>query len=153
MREEEALDQAYDRFVVLNNEMKKNNIHRTQFDQNVKFVNNLTPEWKLFVRFVKRHKPLDELKLYEVFERLRLYEEDVTEALEVKKKNNSVKDPIALVAEKGKEVRYTSSHRRAETSEGESDDDEDAEIMMENLLSLANNFRKKFYNKPSPNSR
>ena len=46
-----------------------------------------------------------------------------------------------------------SSHRRVETSEGESDDDEDTEIMMENLLSLANNFRKKFYEKPGSNSR
>ena len=33
------------------------------------------------------------------------------------------------------------------------DDEEDAEIMMENLLSLANNFRKKFYKKPGSNSR
>ena len=64
-----------------------------------------------------------------------------------------MKDQIALVAEKRKEVRYTSSHRRTEISEGESDDDEDAEIMMENLLSLANNFRKKFYKKPDSNSR
>ena len=99
--------------------MKKSNIHRTKFDQNVKFVNNLTPEWKPFARFVKQHKSLDELKFYEVFETLRLYEEHVTEALEVKKKSNLVKDPIALAADKGKEVRYTSSHRRVDTSEGE----------------------------------
>ena len=48
MREGETLDEAYDRFVILNNEMKKNNINRTEFDQKVKFVNNLTPEWKPF---------------------------------------------------------------------------------------------------------
>ena len=82
-----------------------------------------------------------------------LYEEDVNEALEVKKKSNSVKDPIALVADKGKEVPRTSSHRRVQTSEGESDDDEDAEIMMENFLSLSNKFRKKFYKKPGSNSK
>ena len=40
IREGETLDETYDRFVVLNNEMKKNNIHRTKFDQNIKFVNN-----------------------------------------------------------------------------------------------------------------
>ena len=141
MRDGETLDEAYDRFIVLDNEMKKNNINRTEFDQNVKFGNNLSLEWKPFARFVKQHKPLDELKLYEVFETLRLYEEDVNEALEVKKKSTSRKDPIALVADKGKEVRHGSSHRRVETPEGESGDDEDAEIMMENLLSLAN-FRK-----------
>jgi len=53
MRDVETLDEAYDRFVVLNNEMKKNNIPRTEFDQNVKFVNSLTPEWKPFAPFVK----------------------------------------------------------------------------------------------------
>ena len=106
MREGETLDEAYDRFVVLNNEMKKNNTPSTEFDQNVKFLNNLTPEWKPFAHFVKQHKPLDELKLYEVFKTLRLYEEDVNKALEVKKKSNPIKDPIALVADKGKEVNY-----------------------------------------------
>ena len=97
---------------------------------------------------------MDELRLSEVFETLRLYEEDVNEALEaMKKKHDPVKDPIALVAEKGKEVRYTSSHRRIEIYEGESDDDEDTKIMMENLFSITNNFRKKFYNKPCSNNR
>ena len=66
MRDGETLEEAYDSFIVLNNEMKKNKLSRTEFDQNVKFVNNLSPEWKPFSRFVKQHKPLDELKLYEV---------------------------------------------------------------------------------------
>ena len=56
--------------------MKKNKIHRTEFDQNVKFINNLLPEWKSYARFIKQHKHLDELKLYEMFENLRLYEDD-----------------------------------------------------------------------------
>ena len=48
MREGEILDESYDRFVVLNNEMKKNNIQGTEFDQNIKFVKNLTSEWRPF---------------------------------------------------------------------------------------------------------
>ena len=94
MRDGETLEEAYDRFIVLNNEMKKNKISRTEFDQNVKFVNNLSSEWKPFARFVKQHKPLDELKLYEVFETLRLYEEDVNDALEAKKKSTPSIDPV-----------------------------------------------------------
>jgi len=106
IREGETLEETYDRFVIMNNETKKNKIHRTEFDQNVKFVNNLTPEWKLFARFVKQHKPLDELKLYEVFKNLRLYEDDVAESIgAMKKKTNTVNDLIALVADKGKDVR------------------------------------------------
>ena len=44
MRDGETLEEAYDRFIVLNNEMKKNKICRTEFEQNIKFVNNLSPE-------------------------------------------------------------------------------------------------------------
>ena len=36
-----------------------------------------------------------------MFETLRLYEQDVNEALEVKKKNTPSKDPIARVVDKG----------------------------------------------------
>ena len=51
MKEEESLDEI----VILNNDMKKNKLHRTKFDQNVKFINNLLPEWKPFSRFIKQH--------------------------------------------------------------------------------------------------
>ena len=154
MKEGESLDEAYDRFVILNNEMKKNKIPRTDFDQNVKFINNLLPEWKPFARFIKQHKQLDDLKLYEVFENLRLYEEDVAELVGLlKKKDNPVTDPIELVADKGKTLRYSSSSRRSDVSEGESEDDTEKEIMMENLLTVANNFTKKFYNRPGSNNR
>ena len=64
MREGEDLDGSYDRFVNLNNEMKKNKLYRPEFDQNVKFINNLLPEWKPYARFINQHKELDELKLY-----------------------------------------------------------------------------------------
>ena len=84
---------------------------------------------------------LFELKLYEVFENLRIYEEDVAESINaMKKKTKTVNDPIALVAEKEEDVRYTPSSRRSDVSEGESNDDMDREIMMENLLSVTNNF-------------
>ena len=39
MRGGEDLDGAYERFAILNNEMKKNKLHHTEFDQNVKFIN------------------------------------------------------------------------------------------------------------------
>ena len=78
MKEGESIDEAYDRFVILNTEMKKNKLHRTEFDQKVKFINNLLLEWKPCARFIKQHKQdkqLDGLKLYEAFENLLLYEE------------------------------------------------------------------------------
>ena len=74
IKERETIVETYDRFVIPNNEIKKNKIHITEFDQNLKFVNNLLSEWKPYVRFIKQHKQLDELKLDEVFENLRLCE-------------------------------------------------------------------------------
>ena len=94
------------------------------------------------------------MKLYEVFENLRLYEEDVVELVGfLKKKVNPVNDPIALVADKGNTIRYLSSSRRSDVSEGEFEDEMEKEIMMENLLSVASNFRNKFYNKLGSNNR
>ena len=44
MKEGESLDDMYGRFVLLMNEMKKNDIYRTEMDCNVKLMNNLQPE-------------------------------------------------------------------------------------------------------------
>ena len=88
-----------------------------------------------------------------MFENLRLYEEDVAESVGLlKKRDNPVNDPIAMMADMGG-VRYSSSSRRSEVSEGKSEDEMEKNIMMENLLSVANNFSKKFYNKPGSNNR
>ncbi|KAJ9566775.1 hypothetical protein OSB04_002741 [Centaurea solstitialis] len=68
MKEDETLEETYDRFVELMNDMKKNNIIRSEMDYIVKFINNLSSDWKQFSRFVKQHKVLNELKVYEVYE-------------------------------------------------------------------------------------
>ncbi|KAJ9553229.1 hypothetical protein OSB04_017274 [Centaurea solstitialis] len=65
MKDGESLEDAYDRFVILMNDMKKNKIYRSEMDFSVKFINNLSSDWKPFTRFVKQHKALNELKVYE----------------------------------------------------------------------------------------
>ncbi|KAJ9544400.1 hypothetical protein OSB04_024107 [Centaurea solstitialis] len=103
MKEDETLEETYDRFVEPMNDMKKNNIIRSEMDYIVKFINNLSSDWKQFSRFVKQHKVLNELKVYEVYENLLLFEEEVNEiAAERKKKEKSEADSMALLAEKEK---------------------------------------------------
>ncbi|KAJ9536523.1 hypothetical protein OSB04_un000275 [Centaurea solstitialis] len=159
MKDGESLEDAYDRFVILMNDMKKNRIHRSEMDFSVKFINNLSLEWKPFTRFVKQHKALNELKVYEVYENLKLFEEEVEEAvLEKQKKEKAEQESLALLTErkKGKGV-----IKKGKTKVFEVDDDEDEEesedeerdLMFQSLLTLTEAYRKKYYNKPSSNNR
>ncbi|KAJ9561693.1 hypothetical protein OSB04_006853 [Centaurea solstitialis] len=161
MKEDESLEEAYDRFVELMNDMKKNNIIRSQMDYIVKFINNLSSDWKQFSRFVKQNKVLNELKVYEVYENLLLFEEDVNEiAAERKKKEKTEADTLALLAEKekakkkvrkGKAIVFEAFEDEEEEDEEEYDEDE-KDQMLQILLSLTEAYKKKYYNKSGSNN-
>ncbi|KAJ9536442.1 LOW QUALITY PROTEIN: hypothetical protein OSB04_un000377 [Centaurea solstitialis] len=151
MKEDESLEEAYDRFVELMNDMKKNNIIRSEMDYIVKFINNLSSDWKQFSRFVKQHKVLNELKVYEVYENLLLFEEE--------KKTET--DTLALLAEKekakkkvrkGKAKVFEACEDDEEEDEEEYDEDE-KDQMLQSLLSLTEVYKKKYYNKSGSNNR
>ncbi|KAJ9566499.1 hypothetical protein OSB04_002465 [Centaurea solstitialis] len=159
MKDGESLEEAYDRFVILMNDMKKNKIYRSEMDFNVKFINNLSSDWKPFTRFVKQHKALNELKVYEVFENLKLFEEEVEEAVyERKKKEKAEEKSLALLTErkKGKNVIKKGKSKVFEVDDNEDDEgseDEERDLMFQSLLTLTEAYRKKYYNRPSSNNR
>ncbi|KAJ9541739.1 hypothetical protein OSB04_028245 [Centaurea solstitialis] len=143
MKDGESLEDAYDRFVILMNDMKKNKIHRSEMDFSVKFINNLSLDWKPFTRFVKQHKALNELKVYEVFENLKLFEEEVEKAvLERQKKGKNV-------IKKGKAKVFEVD----DDEDDEGSEDEERDLMFQSLLTLTEAYRKKYYNRPSSNNR
>ncbi|KAJ9547168.1 hypothetical protein OSB04_019711 [Centaurea solstitialis] len=158
MKDGESLEDAYDRFVILMNDMKKNRIHRSEMDFSVKFINNLSLDWKPFTRFVKQHKALNELKVYEVFENLKLFEEEVEEAvLERQKKEKAVEETLALMTErkKGKSVSKKGKSKMFEVANEDTDEesvDEERDLMFQSLLTLTEAYRKKYYNKPTSNN-
>ncbi|KAJ9566345.1 hypothetical protein OSB04_002311 [Centaurea solstitialis] len=162
MKEDETLEETYDRFVELMNDMKKNNIIRSEMDYIVKFINNLSSDWKQFSRFVKQHKVLNELKVYEVYENLLLFEEEVNEiAAERKKKEKSEADSMALLAEKEKAKKKVRKGKAKvlEVFEDEEEEDEDEydederDQMLQSLLSLTEAYKKKYYNRSGSNNR
>ncbi|KAJ9536524.1 hypothetical protein OSB04_un000276 [Centaurea solstitialis] len=159
MKDGESLEDAYDRFVILMNDMKKNRIPRSEMDFSVKFINNLSLEWKPFTRFVKQHKALNELKVYEVYENLKLFEEEVEEAvLEKQKKEKAEQESLALLTErkKGKSVIKKGRAKVFEVDDDEDEEeseDEERDLMFQSLLTLTEAYRKKYYNKPSSNNR
>ncbi|KAJ9546465.1 hypothetical protein OSB04_019008 [Centaurea solstitialis] len=162
MKEGETLEETYDRFVELMNDMKKNNIIRSEMDYIVKFINNLSSDWKQFSRFVKQHKVLNELKVYEVYENLLLFEEEVNEiAAERKKKEKSEADSMALLAEKEKakkkgrkgKAKVLEVFEDEEEEDEEEYDEDEKEQMLQSLLSLTEAYKKKYYNRPGSNNR
>ncbi|KAJ9556912.1 hypothetical protein OSB04_011526, partial [Centaurea solstitialis] len=162
MKEDETLEETYDRFVELMNDMKKNNIIRSEMDYIVKFINNLSSDWKQFSRFVKQHKVLNELKVYEVYENLLLFEEEVNKiAAERKKKEKSEADSMALLAEKEKAKKKVKKGKAKvlEVFEDEEEEDEDEydederDQMLQSLLSLTEAYKKKYYNRSGSNNR
>ncbi|KAJ9556657.1 hypothetical protein OSB04_011271 [Centaurea solstitialis] len=162
MNEDESLEETYDRFVELMNDMKKNNIIRSEMDYIVKFINNLSSDWKQFSRFVKQHKVLNELKVYEVYENLLLFEEEVNEiAAERKKKEKTEADTVALLAEKEKakkkvrkgKAKVLEVFEDEEEEDKEEYDEDEKDQMLQSLLSLTEAYKKKYYNKSGSNNR
>ncbi|KAJ9552834.1 hypothetical protein OSB04_016879 [Centaurea solstitialis] len=162
MKEDESLEETYDRFVELMNDMKKNNIIRSEMDYIVKFINNLSSDWKQFSRFVKQHKVLNELKVYEVYENLLLFEEEVNEiAAERKKKEKTEADNMALLAEKEKakkkvrkgKAKVLEVFEDEEEEDEEEYDEDERDQMLQSLLSLTEAYKMKYYNKSGSNNR
>lgn len=73
----ESLEETYDRFCLLLNDLSKNMINKTLIENNVKFLNNLLPEWKRFASHIRKNKQLDEIALHEVFEMLKQDKDEV----------------------------------------------------------------------------
>ncbi|KAJ9552532.1 hypothetical protein OSB04_016577 [Centaurea solstitialis] len=141
MKEDESLEETYDRFVELMNDMKKNNIIRSEMDYIVKFINNLSSDWKQFSRFVKQHKVLNELKVYEVYENLYYTLALLAEKEKAKKK-----------VRKGKAKVFEALEDEEEEDEEEYDEEE-KDQMLQSLLSLTEAYKKKYYNKSGSNNR
>ncbi|KAI3678005.1 hypothetical protein L6452_37283 [Arctium lappa] len=154
-KEDESLEDSYERFVLLLNELSNNKVKKKQIENNVKFLSILQPEWKKHTRRMKQMKDLSDIPLHEVYETLRQNEEEVEEKRSEKKKVEKVPDPIALVAgEKEKEKKEKKKKKKVITSsesESESDGD-DGESLKQAMLLLTRAFQKKFYKKPGFNS-
>ncbi|KAJ9544703.1 hypothetical protein OSB04_024410 [Centaurea solstitialis] len=109
-----------------------------------------------------KHKVLNELKVYEVYENLLLFEEEVNEiAAERKKKENTEADTMALLAEKEKakkkvrkgKAKVLEVFEDEEEEDEEEYDEDEKDQMLQSLLSLTEAYKKKYYNKSGSNNR
>ncbi|KAI3718203.1 hypothetical protein L6452_19065 [Arctium lappa] len=125
-----SLEETYERFVSLLNELAKNKVKKKQIENNVKFLSVLQPEWKKHTRRMKQMKDLSEIPLHKVYETLRKNEEEVEEVREEKKKSEkSVPDPVVLVVDKKKDKEKKDKKKKKKvvvsSSDGTNNDDSD----------------------------
>ncbi|KAI3672747.1 hypothetical protein L6452_38845 [Arctium lappa] len=146
----EILEETYERFVSLLNELAKNKVKNKQIENNVKFLSLLQLEWKKHTRRMKQMKDLSDIPLHEVYETLRQIEEEVEEKRGEKKKSEMLVDvPIALVVDKKKEKEKKDKKKKnkkkvvvSESADSERDDfdSEDGENLKQAMLLLTRAF-------------
>ncbi|KAJ9540898.1 LOW QUALITY PROTEIN: hypothetical protein OSB04_027404 [Centaurea solstitialis] len=154
-REDEKLDDTYERFCNLLNELRKNGITKTKIENNVKFLTNLQPVWKLYSNSVFQNKSLADIDIHVVYEILKQSQDDVQDALDAKVKSEKEKaDTLALMADKrGKQVVHRSRARSdsSDTPDVSSDSDVDVAEFKQAMAMMTKAFQRRFYKQPSSN--
>ncbi|KAJ9535957.1 LOW QUALITY PROTEIN: hypothetical protein OSB04_un000880 [Centaurea solstitialis] len=154
-REDEKLDDTYERFCNLLNELRKNGITKTKIENNVKLLTNLQPVWKLYSNSVFQNKSLADIDIHVVYEILKQSQDDVQDALDAKVKSEKEKaDTLALMADKrGKQVVHRSRARSdsSDTPEVSSDSDVDVAEFKQAMAMMTKAFQRRFYKQPSSN--
>ena len=128
-REGELLESTYHHYCNLLNELQKNGIQKSDMEINLKFLNNLRPEWKRFTLNLAQIKDMAELNIHVLYESLNQYQDPVLDNFESKKvsEKSIPADPLALVTEK-KSKSFTKSHKHIKLeSESSGNDSEGSE--------------------------
>ncbi|GKB73605.1 hypothetical protein Tco_0935017 [Tanacetum coccineum] len=92
----ESIESYYSRFYKLMNEMIRNNLTVHTMQVNVRFLQQLQPEWSRFVTIVKQQHKLDEVLYHKFFDILKQYQKEVNEIRAERIAKNA--NPLALVA-------------------------------------------------------
>nr|GFA12086.1 hypothetical protein [Tanacetum cinerariifolium]GFA12092.1 hypothetical protein [Tanacetum cinerariifolium] len=101
--EGELLLDTYIRYLQVINDLKKCGYSKDNCELNFKFLNNLQPEWKQYAIMMRQNKNLMNINTDALYNILKQNQEDVNDAMGLKKKIIVVtSDPLALIAEKTK---------------------------------------------------
>ncbi|GJW83283.1 hypothetical protein Tco_0156428 [Tanacetum coccineum] len=92
----ESMESYYSRFYKMMNEMIRNNLTVATMQVNVRFLQQLQPEWSRFVTIVKQQQDLDTVSYHKLFDVLKQYQKEVNEIRAERIAKNA--NPLALVA-------------------------------------------------------
>nr|GFC70095.1 nucleolar protein 58-like [Tanacetum cinerariifolium] len=143
---------TYIRYLQVINDLKKCGDSKDNCELNLKFLNNLQPEWKQCATMMRQNKKLMDINIDTLYNILKQNQGDVSDVMGSKKKTIVVtSDPLALIAEKTNVRRSKEKVVVSLDSKGSEADDFSELNKITALLAKAFN-RRKFYSKPTNNN-
>nr|GEV66623.1 hypothetical protein [Tanacetum cinerariifolium] len=114
----ELIESYYHRFMQLINDLKRNKHFPKNIASNLKFLNNLQPEWKIHVTIVRQTKNLHEADFTQIYDFLKMNQEEVNElrAEHLAKSH----DPLALMAHSQNSYKFLATHNDQSSSSNHS---------------------------------
>nr|GEW13829.1 hypothetical protein [Tanacetum cinerariifolium] len=94
--EEESIESYYNRFLKLMNDLKRNRHFPEKISSNLKFLNNLQPEWSRHVTIIHQTKDLHTDDYTQLYDFLKYNQKEVDELKA--KRLAKTQDPLALMA-------------------------------------------------------
>nr|GEW76712.1 hypothetical protein [Tanacetum cinerariifolium] len=110
----ESIESYYHRFMQLMNNLKRNKHFPKNTASNLKFLNNLQPEWKRHVTIVRQTKNLHETDFTQIYDFLKMNQEVVNElrAERLAKSHN----PLALMAHSQSSFNFPTTYKEQSSS-------------------------------------
>nr|GEW23281.1 retrovirus-related Pol polyprotein from transposon TNT 1-94 [Tanacetum cinerariifolium] len=104
----ESIELYYHRFMQLMNDLKRNKHFLKNIASNLKFLNNLQPEWKRHVTIFRQTKNLHEADFTQIYDFLKMNQEEVNE-LRAERLAKS-HDPLTLMAHSQNSFSFPTTH-------------------------------------------
>ncbi|GJU46379.1 hypothetical protein Tco_1203645 [Tanacetum coccineum] len=104
----ESIESYYHRFSKIMNELKRNKYFPEKIASNLKFLNNLQPEWKRHITIVCQTKDLHYVDYTQLYDFLKMNQEEVNELRA--KRLAKTHDPLALMAHSHNSYNYPVIH-------------------------------------------
>ncbi|GJZ76880.1 hypothetical protein Tco_0641552 [Tanacetum coccineum] len=92
----ESIESYYSRFYKMMNKMVRNKLKVYTMQVNVRFLQQLQPEWSRFITIVKQQQDLDTVSYHRLFDIMKQHQNEVNEIYAEKIAKNA--NPLALVA-------------------------------------------------------
>ncbi|GKC03682.1 hypothetical protein Tco_0995292 [Tanacetum coccineum] len=99
------MESYYSIFYKMMNEMIRNNLTVATMQVNVQFLQQLQPEWLIFVTIVKQNHNLDTASYHKLFDVLKQYQKEVNEIHAERISKNA--NPLALTGQLGNQRTVT----------------------------------------------
>nr|GFC43804.1 hypothetical protein [Tanacetum cinerariifolium] len=106
--EGESIKSYYHRFLKLMNDLKRNKHFPEKIASNLKFLNNLQPEWSRHVTIVHQTKDLHTADYTQLYDFLKYNQKEVDELKAARIANNQ--DPLALMANSNNPYAFLAPH-------------------------------------------